>query len=203
MKNLEKILKKHPIAFIPVLVKDKGRATKIITKDLEEIYVSNRIGTVLKKMAVNELIDLEAVKKVVGDISGCKRLAPIILGGENIYIPIKVRKPICTNDPCYGYFNTKYIKNYKKKDKKTIIILKGDIKIEVNQTIKTITKYINVGKILRDYYYKTPFIKEDKTEDDNIYKEFNKPATKLDIAILRNDILNMKKEIISLKDNDR
>ncbi|MTI65559.1 MAG: hypothetical protein FH753_03060 [Firmicutes bacterium] len=193
MKDLKKVLKKEPIAFIPEYVKDKGNLTKVITKDLEVYYLRNRLNTVLKEMAKKHLVDINVVKKYIGDILGGSRVLPLFFDAENIFVPIKVRKPLNSNDSCYGYINLDYLKL---DEEKNLILIDNKLEINVVQRIETIKGYIKRAEIIKEGYINTPFI---ALNERNTYELINRPVTKLDMAILRHELLNIKKLLLKLK----
>ena len=85
--------------------------------------VEKTVRTVLNQISKFYLMDLKATKKYYGDILNIRNLTPIPFNRENVFIPIKVRKPLYKNDGSFGYVNIKYIKKAYKREDKTIVQL--------------------------------------------------------------------------------
>ena len=122
-----------------------------------------------------------------------KNLVPISFNRDNIFVPIKVRKPLFKNDGSFVYVNIKYIKKVSKLKNKTIIYLSNNHTIECLNSIETVNKHIKNGYVVEKLWKE----KQSSTfvSEYNFYKEYNLPATKGDIALLREEILKIKATI--------
>lgn len=190
MDNIEKIVNNKILGIIPVYLKNMGNSTSIITLENEEIYIYKAINTVIKILAKYFLVDLNACKSYCRKTIGILNVSPLVFNHENIFVPLKVRKPISKNDGSLGYFNINYIKEIKVKDEEVFIILNEEIKIKCIQSYKTVNKHINDGRIIKEIYKG-----RSKISLIDFHKEYDKPATKKDILILREEILDIKSRL--------
>ena len=191
--DLEKIIYEELMAFLPVYLTLKGNCTLLFTNSGEAYEIEKTIKTVLNQLCKFYLIDLKAIKKHYGNILGIKNLVPIPFNKEDIFIPIKFRKPLCRNDGSLGYVNIQYIKKITESSGKAIIHFKNHNTIESLNSIETVNRHIKNGNIVKKLYeerQKTFNIKE-----YDFYNEYEKPATKRDIALLINELLKIKENI--------
>ena len=107
---LEEIILQEIMAFLPTYLTMKGNCTKFYTNQGESHEIDSTIRTVLNQLCKFYLIDLKATKKYYGDLLSIKNLVPIPFNKDNVFVPIKVRKPLCKNDGSFGYVNINYIK---------------------------------------------------------------------------------------------
>ncbi|WP_120168777.1 hypothetical protein [Thermohalobacter berrensis] len=195
MDKIEKLLDEGIMAIVPVYINMKGNVTKIITREKNEFQTNRSIKTFLRILASFYGVDLRVSRKYYGKLIGAKNIVPFYFDRDNILVPVKVRKPISKNDGAFGYINLKYIREVKEKKKTVNIILEGNISIKCLQSYRTVIKHIRDAKILkRVCSYNEPLVMEERA---NFYKEYNKPATKGDIAVLRNEILDIKNTLKS------
>lgn len=127
-------------------------------------------------------------------------MTPIPFNRENVFIPIKVRKPLYKNDGSFGYVNLRYIKKTFKKEDKTIIQLTRGKAIESLSSIDTVNKHIKNGHIVRRIFNEKQNITTINERD--LYEDYDKPATKKDIALLINEILKIKNDFLQDKNSD-
>lgn len=189
--ELEKIISKGIMAILPVYLPMKGNCSYILTYEGETYEIEKTVKTTLIKLSKIYLLDLKAAREYYGNILNVKNLIPIPLDKENIFIPIKVRRPICRNDGSRGYVNIKYIDRVYEKEEKTIIKLRNEKNIVCLNTLDTVNKHIKNGHIIRKLIG-SYIVKE---EVDYFTGEYNMPATKGDIALLINEILRIRESI--------
>lgn len=198
--DIEKIISEELIAFLPVYLAMKGNCTLLLTSCGGEYEVEKTIRTVLNQISKFYLIDLKATKKYYGDILNIRNLTPIPFDKDNIFIPIKVRKPLYKNDGSFGYVNLRYINKTFKRENKTIIQLTQGNTIESLSSIDTVNKHIKNGYIVKR------LSKEKKNSitirEGDLYEDYDKPATKKDIALLINEILKIKNDFLQNKNSD-
>lgn len=189
MKNLKEIHINKIIAVLPVYLDIQGNSTKIIFEDNEDIFIYVRVNRVIKNIAGYYALDLRKVRDEYGSLIESKNMVPIPLTKRDIFIPIKMRKPISKNDGSIGYFNLKYIDDVKIKGEDVYIgTLKCDIK--VMNTKNTVIKHINEGKLVKNIY--------NEKMNDKIYEQnetYQLPATKEDIALLIKEIVDIKRRL--------
>jgi len=182
------------IGLIPLYIDMKGNSTRVITKENSEVYIYKSIRTVLNIIARYFTLDLNASRKYYGGLIGYSNIVPIPFNRENIFVPIKVRSPISKNDGSFGYFNIANIKGVREKSEGIEIILDGDISVKSIQSMKSIERHIRDGEIVKKIYQDRGklIVMEDRSD---FYSEFNKPATKGDIAALRSELLDIKSKL--------
>lgn len=191
--DIEKIISEELIAFLPVYLAMKGNCTLILTGGGGKYEIEKTVRTVLNQISKFYLIDLNATKKYYGDLLNIRNLTPIPFNRDNIFVPIKVRKPLLKNDGSFGYVNISYIKKAFSDKGKTIIQLNEGNNIESLSSVDTVNKHIKNGYIVKKLYRE----KENtiNVNEKNLYLEYDKPATKRDIALLINEILKIKENI--------
>lgn len=187
---MEKIIYEELIAFLPVYVQLKGNCTSIYTIGGGNYYVEKSLRTFLKQLTEYYLVDLKAVRKYYGELLAIRNLVPIPLNHENVFIPLKVRKPICKNDGSIGYINIKYIERVIEFSGKTIVYLKDKTTIESLNSLNTVNKHIKNGHIVKRLYNEKNNI--NIVNEYNFYTEYNKPATKGDIALIMQEIAKIR-----------
>lgn len=168
----------------------KGNCTSIYTIGGGNYYVEKSLRTFLKQLTEYYLVDLKAVRKYYGELLAIRNLVPIPLNHENVFIPLKVRKPICKNDGSIGYINIKYIERVTESSGKTIVYLKDKTTIESLNSLNTVNKHIKNGHIVKRLYNEKNNI--NIVNEYNFYTEYNKPATKGDIALIMQEIAKIR-----------
>lgn len=190
MKNIEEIISNEIMAILPIYLDMQGNSTKIITKKQREIYIYKSIKTFLSLLAKYFIIDLNSAKHYYGNLIGTTNIVPLPFNKDNIFVPLKVRKPISKNDGSLGYFNIGFINGIVKKDDKVYVSLDEEILIEVLQGEESAKRNIRNGYIVRESYYKR--VGMAVMEEKGLYGELSEPATKGDIAALRNELMDIK-----------
>lgn len=190
--EMEKYIGEGLMAFVPVYLDMRGNSTILYTSSSGEIEVYKSTRTFLNRLGKYFLLDLKESNKYYGELLGSNNGVPIPFNKDNIFIPIKVRKPISKNDGSLGYVNIKYIEKVGEEDGQGIVYLKSNIKIKSLNTMKTIEKHIKQGYIVEKFYEEKHGI---IYETDDFYSQSDKPATKGDIALLRQEILSIRETL--------
>lgn len=188
MKNIEELVSKEIIAVLPLY--KEGNSTKIITNKQNEEYIYKSIKTFITLLARYFMIDLSSSRQYYGKIIGSTNIVPLPFDKDNIFVPLKIRKAISKNDGSFGYFNIGFIKDIIEKNNKVYISLEKGYCIEVLQGIDSARKNLRNGYIIKQAYYKRAGV--NIMEEQGVYGELNKPATKGDIVALRNELLDIK-----------
>ncbi|SCG81897.1 hypothetical protein DW1_0277 [Proteiniborus sp. DW1] len=188
MKNIEELVSKEIVAFLPFYI--EGNSTKVITNKQNEEYIYKSIKTFITLLSKYFMVDLNSSRQYYGKIIGSTNIVPLPFNKDNIFVPLKVRKAISKNDGSFGYFNIGFIKDIIEKNKKVYVLLKKGDCIEVLQGIETAKKNLRNGYIVKQAYFKRVGV--NIMEEQEIYGELNKPATKGDIVALRNELLDIK-----------
>jgi len=183
--DIEKIISEGIIAFVPVYVSMQGNCSMLITLQGGSYYVDRTIRTILKQMTKYFLVDLNHIKSYYGNFLNVKNLTPIPFDKDNIFIPVKVRRPIAKNDGSIGYINIAYIKKVSQINGKTKILLTNRYAIDCLNSMETVNKHIKNGNI----------VKRLMEERNYLYEEYNRPATKADVVMIINELLKIKETI--------
>lgn len=150
--ELEKIILQEIMAIMPKYISDKGNCSYIITLNGGSYEINKTMKTLLSQLCKYYLVDLKATKRYYGKLLNIKNLSPIPLNKENIFIPLKIRKPLFKNDGSIGYVNIKHIEKVSVDNDKSIIELINNKKIECLNSIDTVKKHINNGNIVKKLY---------------------------------------------------
>lgn len=193
--KMEKIIKKGIIAIVPVYLPGRGNCTTIYTKDNEHINIYKTIKTVIRNICEYYHLDMKAAKKTYGELLSIRNFPPIPFTPDDIFIYVKMRKPICEYDGAYGYIKIDAIHKIIDSNGKTLIHLtSGDI-IEGLANISTVKRNIKNGEIVKKLYDR----KGKRLEEDNLdfYSQEDKAATKGDIAMLYMKMMEIKESMES------
>lgn len=195
MKNIEELVSSEIIAILPLYVDMKGNSTKVITKKQNEIYIYKSIRAFITLLAKYFMIDLNSSRQYYGKVIGCTNIVPLPFNKDNVFVPLKVRKPISKNDGSFGYFNIRFLNDVVKKSSKVYVSLENELSIEILQGVDSAKRNIRNANIVKQSYYERTGVTA--MEDQGFYGEFNKPATKGDIAALRNELLDIKIKLLN------
>ncbi|MFA5525118.1 MAG: hypothetical protein WDA24_12230 [Tissierellales bacterium] len=190
MKTIEELVSNGIIAVIPLYINMEGNSTKVITKNQNEEHIYKSIKTFIALLAKYFMIDINSSRQYYGRIIGITNIVPLPFNKDNIFVPLKVRKPISKNDGSFGYFNICCIKEIIEKSNKVYISLEKEYCIEILQGIESAKRNIRNAHIVKQAYYKRNGVTV--MEEQGFYGELSKPATKGDIAALRNELLDIK-----------
>lgn len=191
--EIEEYITQEIMAFIPIYMDMKGNCTLLYTTKGGEIALEKCTRTILNLLSKYYLVDLKESKKYYSSLIGIKNSIPIPFNRENILIPVKVRKPILRNDGSLGYINLKYIEKIAEGKNCTTIYLENNHKILSLNTFKTIEKQIKLGHIVKRFCEeKEGIVIKESEEGPSFYTEYNKLATKADIALVMNEIMSIK-----------
>jgi hypothetical protein len=169
---------------IPKYVEGLGNCTKL--KDVTGEQVLNKtVKSVLKSICNEKMIDLRIAKRRAEKILGQSNLIPIYLNNNEIYIPVRIRRPRVIRDGGYGYINFCTIEKIMDK----YIVLKDN----------SILDYIESKRCLMKRYKMAGVLIESLGERDavgpSMEKQMKGPATKEDILFLLNEIGKLKRAI--------
>ena len=191
--EIEEYITQKIMAFIPIYMDMKGNCTLLYTIKGGEIALEKCTRTILNLISKYYLVDLKELKKYYSSLIGIKNSIPIPFNKDNIFIPVKVRKPISKNDGTLGYINLKYIEKIAEGKNCTTIYLENNHKIVSLNTFKTIKKQVKIGHIVKKFCEeKEGIVVKESEGSPSFYTEYNKPATKADIALVMSEILSIK-----------
>lgn len=193
--KLEGAALREIVAIVPSYIKLKGNCTTIYTRRGSSYYVDKTMDTVLKWLADYYFTDLKATRKYCYEILALKVLVPIPFNNGSVFIPIRVRTPIFENDGSTGYVDLDYIQETEElEDEDGNNVTDVHLKNEV--TIRCLNRKRTVDKRMRDGYIIQRFCSDrlaPQLDDKDFYKEYDKPATKGDIALLVKEIMKLRK----------
>ena len=196
MNMIESVVDNEIMAIIPVYLDMKGNGTRIITRRGKDVFVFKRIQTVIRLISEYFTLDMRASRRYYGQFIGASNIVPIPFDGENIFVPIKMRRPISKNDGSFGYFNLRFIEKVDTKDKEVFIVLKNDVRIKCLQRFKSVKRHIKDGRVV-EKMYGDKFKGVDFKGNMSFFDEYSKPATKGDIAEIRVQLMEIKEKVSS------
>lgn len=186
---MQDIISKEIMAILPIYIADKGNCTIIYTIK-ENVIVNATIKTVIKKLCAHYRLDIRASNRHFGGLISIKNAIPLPFSKDNIFIQLKVRKPIGKDDGSMGYFNLDSIRKIKGLKNDASIILNNGTEIQCICSHGTIKKHMKHGELIRNLFEdKAPRVNEAMEH----YVASDTPATKLDIArifMMIQDIVN-------------
>jgi hypothetical protein len=174
---------------------DNGNAVKAVLKDGSMIVIGKSIKSVIKNIQRKNNIDIGLIKKNFGEYIGRKNIIPIPIDIENILIPVKVRKAVAVNDGSFAYVNLTSIENVLG-DKKASIVLSCGKTLDVLESSRTVLTRIEMGRIVRDKFASV-ILGENSIKDafQEVAVEYNKPATRGDIALIARELMLIKSKL--------
>ncbi|MBA1334017.1 MAG: hypothetical protein HPY66_1501 [Firmicutes bacterium] len=190
MSETKKLDGKNIAALVPCYHKQYGNATEVVFLEEEPIVIPRTIATVLKRLARDHTVDLQAARKKYGEMLGCSRAVPVAINQRTILLPVKVRKTVSRNDASRGYINFFAIKDVDGDNDGTRLTLKNDRSILCYHSIKNINQHI------RNCYFIHQKMMKDKEEDAGPLRGYlSYPATKGDIALILNELKEIRKKL--------
>ncbi|MDF2672910.1 MAG: hypothetical protein K0R09_1175 [Clostridiales bacterium] len=169
---------------IPAYIDELGNCTK--TKDTTGEHIINKtVKSVLKSICVEKMVDLRIAKRRAEKTLGQSNLIPIFLGSNDVYIPVKVRKPIVIRDGGYGYVNFVMIEKIMDKH----IILKDRSSLDYIESKRCLLKRYKMAKALVENLSKR--LGDVQYTDEKL----KIPATREDILFLISEIGRLKMSI--------
>lgn len=189
---MEKIIKKDILAIVPKYIQNKGNCTLIYTRD-EIVEMERSIKTVIRNISKYYHFDLKESNSTYKELLYTKKNPPIPFTKEDIFILVKMRKPIGQHDGAYGYVDLDSIDRieYKKGvDLYPNLLLKNGESLQALCTLVTLNRAIKNGEIVRQVL-KSKY--EGGVGESSVsYLDEDSPATKRDIALLFMEISRLK-----------
>ena len=189
---MQDIISKDIIAIVPEYIANKGNCTVVYTNK-EKIIVNMTIRTVIRRLCAHYRMDIRASNRHFGGLISIKNAIPIPLSKDNIFIQVKVRKPIGKDDGSMGYIKLDSIKKIKGLKKDASILLNNGTEIQCDCSHSTIKKHMKHGELIRTLYDDRQSTVNEAMES---YIASDTPATKSDIArifMMIQDIVNKLK----------
>lgn len=133
--------KEEVIALEAKYVNGIGNMTFVHKLDGSLIKDKRKISTIFKQMAKYDLIDMKQVRKMIKIYLNINKDIPYVFNKDNIYIPVKTRKPICKNDGASSFIKISCIDSYIGKE---IYLSNGDC-IKTTEKKEIVEKRIKSG----------------------------------------------------------
>lgn|GEM_PF-402032 len=197
MKKVDEVLAKGISAIIPDYQPNIGNITRIFDKDGLEYVEKKRVKAILNRLAAIYFVDLAALRKRYSAIIHQRNIIPIPICEHMILIPFKMRKPIIENDGSLGYINHSSIKSIRKtKDNKLVDVeLNNGRSVKCMASYKTALKHMRNTEIVKEHYCKLHLKTSSLKSINDVYLEYEKPATKTDIALLNMQVAELAKYV--------
>lgn len=145
MLNLEHI--KDSIIVLRPTYGPQGDSTELWTR--EGMNVDQRSLRSLKKaLARLYAVDLSAQGEQVAKLIDRQTVLPFYLQPERVFIPLKMRSAVCSNDRCCGYVDVSFIENIGSEKGKTQLLLKDGRTLDLFCTTATAVQTICLGQKL-------------------------------------------------------
>lgn len=193
MENITEIFEAGISCLVPVYQPGDGNATKLIT-DQGICYIDKRaIKTVVRLLCKHYTIHLESCREKYGTMIHRQLGVPLPIHTQLLLIPVKMRKPMFGKDGAYGYVNLYSIKNLEEKEGYGWISLHSDIKVPSLHRMQTLRQQVNQAKLVAGNIPTVQSGDGVRETLDIFYETCEHPATKADIAILKREILELKR----------
>lgn len=129
-----------------------ANATEIICANGNVIIDYRRVETVVRVLLRCYAIDLQAQRQIVRNCAGRKSVLPFYLPRKRIFIPLKMRRSISSNDQVYGYVDLNYLGNFTKHDSSSCSVpLSNGLELEILSSKNTALESEAVGKKLEEF----------------------------------------------------
>ncbi|MEW9123319.1 MAG: hypothetical protein AB2421_11480 [Thermotaleaceae bacterium] len=180
-------------SLIPIYDGDMGNATKIVTAD-GQIYIEDKVlKTVLRILCKYYTVHIESCREKYGRMLHRRLGVPLPIHSRLLLVPFKMRKPMFNKDGAYGYVNLYDIDRIEEKRGQGVISLQSGVDIPCLHKVHTMQQHINQARLVAGnipLYQRVEAVKED---GEDFYEVSQRPATKADIAILKNEIVELRR----------
>ncbi|MDD4726379.1 MAG: competence protein ComK [Tissierellia bacterium] len=149
---MQELINKGIMAIVPEYVKDRGNCVTVYTNKSKPVTLEKGIKTVLRNLFKYYMVDLNETKKRYINLVSSPNNMPLPLSKNDIFIPLKTRKPICKNDGATGYINMRYLKKVIKNENSTTIQLDNNTNIECLSSETTVKNHLRNGNIVSKCY---------------------------------------------------
>ena len=143
---MRELVKKKIMAMLPYYTDEGANFTFIKLLNGEDILFRKTIKSTLKCLCRFYHHDPNASSKTCSEMLGVKKMPPIAINEDMVFIAVKTRRPIGKDDGAYSYINIEMIK---KIQEETIYFKNGD-HIGVISSRKTIEKSIKQARLLKE-----------------------------------------------------
>jgi hypothetical protein len=129
-----------------------ANATEIICANGSVIIDYRRVETVVKVLLRCYAIDLQAQRQVIRNSVQRKSVLPFYLPKGRVFIPLKMRQPISSNDQVYGYVDLNYLGDFTKHGRSRCSVpLSNGLGLEILSSKNTALESEAIGKKLAQF----------------------------------------------------
>lgn len=143
-------------ALVPFYDDDGGSSTRLHTRDGDIITDRRTVRWILKKLARELAIDLEALRKIYGEYLSLSQGVPLPFSENMVMVPLKLRRVIGENDGAGGYVNVCAVEGVEESAEddnyKSLVHLKGGGKVFCLFTRRTVDRRLRLGRLARERY---------------------------------------------------
>lgn len=137
--------------FLPFYTEDGHDQTCILLKNGDKEYSPYAIKHFIPHLLFDTGLDVRSTRLWATKITGLKQNLPLVIDDQNIFIPIKFRKPLKSTTTAFGYINYTSIATYS--DMR--ITLNNQNILETLSSAKYIDKKLIDAKLLAYAYLDT------------------------------------------------
>jgi hypothetical protein len=153
-------LRDDVVGFIPVYT-DLGNATDILLKNGDRARDNRSLKSVLKAFARCYALDLKAQRRYLQDQLHRKTGIPIRIGDKRVFIPLKMRRGVTSNDLAHGYIDVTVIAEINlSPENQCKIVLNNGLNIAVLSSRAAVLQSQHLGQKLLETDYNDEDLKE-------------------------------------------
>lgn len=124
-------------AFVPSYAGGKGQGLEIYFRDGTVGWQGVSLHSFICRLARVFTVNVQEARRIHAPLVGQKNLIPLVLAPFQIYVPIKVRTPLISGDPAYGYFRLRSVLQVAETPGSCVLLLEGGQQISVRQSART------------------------------------------------------------------
>jgi len=125
-------------AFAPSYVNGKGQGLEIYFRDGTVGWQGVSLHSFIRRLARVFTVNVREARLLHAPLVGQKNLIPLVLAPFLIYVPIKVRTPLISGDPAYGYFRLRSVLQVAQISGSSELLLEGGQQVSVIQSARTV-----------------------------------------------------------------
>ncbi|MBS3983807.1 MAG: hypothetical protein KGZ41_08420 [Dethiobacter sp.] len=135
-------------AFVPVYTDGKGQGLEIYYRDGTVGWQGISLHSFICRMARVFTVNVREARRRHAPLVGQKNLIPLVLEPFLVYVPIKVRTPLISGDPAYGYFRLRSVQQVAETPGSCTLLLEGGQQISVIQAVRTVRSRLRSARKL-------------------------------------------------------
>ncbi|MBS3989933.1 MAG: hypothetical protein KGZ44_08310 [Dethiobacter sp.] len=135
-------------AFVPSYNAGLGQGLEIYFRDGTVGWQGISLHSFMRRMARVFTVNIQEARRKYAPLVGQKNLIPLVLEPFLVYVPIKVRTPLISGDPAYGYFRLRSVLQVAETPASCVLLLEGGQQISVIQAARTVRTRIRSARKL-------------------------------------------------------